>query len=64
MIKDPPIVEDIRRIRCALSEQFGHDVEKYIDYLQRKYEPSGQVDMVEPPPESSPDTTKGNQHED
>ena len=64
MIKDPPIVEDIRRIRCALSEQFDHDVEKYIDYLQRKYEPSGQIDIVEPPPESSPNTTEGNQHED
>ena len=64
MIKDPPIVEDIRRIRCALSEQFDHDVEKYIDYLQSKYESSGQIDMVEPPPESSPNTTEGNQHED
>ncbi len=64
MIKDPPIVEDIRRIRCALSEQFDHDVEKYIDYLQSKYESSGQIDIVEPPPESSPNTTEGNQHED
>ncbi len=46
MIKDSPAVEDIRRIRCALSEQFDHDVEKYIDYLQSKYESSGQIDIV------------------
>ena len=62
MIKDPPIVEDIRRIRSALSEQFDHDVDKYIDYLKRKR--SGQADIVKPPPESSPNTTTGNRHED
>ncbi len=62
MIKDSLIVEDIRRIRCALSEQFDHDVDKYIDYLQSKR--SDQVDIVEPPPESSPNTTEGNCQED
>ena len=62
MIKDPPIVEDIRRIRCALSAQFDHDVDKYIDYLKRKN--SDQADAVQPPSEPPPDTTKGNRHED
>ena len=36
MIKDSLIVEDIRRIRCALSEQFDHDVDKYIDYTRHR----------------------------
>ena len=62
MIKDSLIVEDIRRIRSALSEQFDHDVGKYIGYLQSKR--SDQADIVKPPPESPPNTTTGNRHED
>ena len=34
MIKDSPIVEDIRRIRKKISEQFDHDIGRYIAYLQ------------------------------
>ena len=34
MIKDSPIVEDIRRIRNKISEKFDHDVDRYIAYLQ------------------------------
>ena len=34
MIKDSPIVEDIRRIRKKISEEFDHDVARYIAYLQ------------------------------
>lgn len=44
MIKDSPIVEEIRRIRCALSAQLDHDVDKYIDYLTKGT--SGQADLV------------------
>ena len=34
MIKNSPIVEDIRRIRKKISEKFDHDVDRYIAYLQ------------------------------
>ena len=34
MIKDSPIVEDIRRIRNKISEKFDHDTDRYIAYLQ------------------------------
>ena len=34
MIKNSPIVEDIRRIRHKISEQFDHDIDRYIAYLQ------------------------------
>ena len=34
MIKNSPIVEDIRRIRKKISEQFDHDIGRYIAYLQ------------------------------
>lgn len=64
MIKDSPTVEDIRRIRSALSEQFDHGVDKYIFYLQSKSEISNREDNVEPPPDSLPDTTNGNSRED
>lgn len=33
MIKDSPIVEDIRRIRNKISEKFDHDIDRYIAYL-------------------------------
>lgn len=36
MIKDSPIVEDIRRIRNKISEKFDHDIDRYIDYLQNE----------------------------
>ena len=36
MIKDSPIVEDIRRIRKKISEKFDHDIDRYIAYLQRE----------------------------
>lgn len=34
MIKDSPIVKDIRRIRNKISEKFDHDIDRYIAYLQ------------------------------
>ena len=34
MIKDSPIVEEIRRIRKKISEKFDHDIDRYIAYLQ------------------------------
>ena len=34
MIEDAPIVRDIRKIRCAISQQFDDDLEQYIDYLR------------------------------
>ena len=34
IIKDSPIVEDIRRIRKKISQKFDHDIDRYIAYLQ------------------------------
>ncbi len=34
MIKDPPIVEDIRRIHRRISEKFDHDIDRHIADLQ------------------------------
>ena len=34
MIKDSPIVEDTRRVRRMISEEFDHDIGRYIAYLQ------------------------------
>ena len=62
MIKDSLIVEDIRRVRRTISERFAHDVERYIDYLQKKRESSDQTDIVEPPSESMPNTGKVTRH--
>ena len=36
MIKNSPIVEDIRRIRNKISEKFDHDIDRYIAYLQNE----------------------------
>lgn len=58
MIKDSLIVEDIRRVRRTISERFAHDVERYIDYLQKKRRSSDQVDIVETPSEPPPNTGK------
>ncbi len=38
------MVEEIRRIRCALSAQFDRDVDKYIYYLTKGT--TGQTDLV------------------
>lgn len=62
MIKDSRIVEDIRRVRLAISERFAHDVDGYIDYLQKKRESSDQTDIVESPSESMPKTGKVTRH--
>ena len=58
MIKDSLIVEDSRRVRRAISKRFAHDVDGYIDYLQKKRGSSDQADIVEPPSEPSPNTGK------
>jgi hypothetical protein len=39
MIENSLIVEDTRKIRCAISEKFNNDSDKYIDYLMLKNEP-------------------------
>ena len=62
MIKDSLIVEDVRRVRRAISERFAHDVEGYIDYLQKKRESSDQADIVESPSEPPPNTGKATRH--
>ena len=36
IIKDSPIVEDIRRIRKKISQKFDHDIDRYIAYLQNE----------------------------
>ncbi len=33
MIEDPKIVKDTRKVRCSISERFGNDPDRYIDYL-------------------------------
>jgi len=30
------IIEEIRAVRHQISEEFGHDVQHYIDYLNRQ----------------------------
>ena len=62
MIRDSLMVEDIRRVRRAISERFAHDVDEYIDYLQKKRESSDQGDIVEPPSEPPPNTGKVTRH--
>lgn len=62
MIEDSRIVEDIRRVRRAISERFAHDVDGYIDYLQKKCESSDQADIVESPSEPPPKTGKVTRH--
>ena len=62
MIKDSLIVEDIRRVRRAISERFAHDVNGYIDYLQKKRESSDHADIVAPPSEPPPNTEKATRH--
>ena len=34
MTEDPPIVKDTRRIRSAISHEFGNSVDKYVAYLR------------------------------
>jgi hypothetical protein len=33
MIEEAQIVKDTRRVRRAISEKFGNDPDRYIDYL-------------------------------
>lgn len=33
MIEDAPIVKDTREVRNIISQQFEHDIDRYIDYL-------------------------------
>jgi hypothetical protein len=40
MNADSPIVDEVRKRRCALSERFGHDLRAYYEHLrelQKKY---------------------------
>jgi len=44
MIEDAPIVKETRNVRCAISQQFDHDINKYIDYLRMKtHAPAGET---------------------
>jgi hypothetical protein len=48
MIADSPIVEEVRKRRCELSERFGHDLGRYYEHLrevQAKYQ-SRVVDQI------------------
>lgn len=31
-----PLIDEVRAIRQAISAQFGHDIEKWCDHLQRR----------------------------
>ena len=51
MIADSPIVEEVRKRRCELSERFGNDLRAYYEHLrevQAKYESRvvGQITVV------------------
>ena len=63
MTKDSFIVEDIRRVRRTISERFAHDVDGYIDYLQKKCESSDQADSMEHSSEPPPNIGKVTGHE-
>jgi len=61
MIADSPIVAEVRKRRCELSERFGHDLRAYYEHLrevQDKYRSRvvGQVTVVR-----SRDKTESNQ---
>ena len=62
MIEDSLIVEDIRRVRRAISERFAHDVDRYVDYLQKKRESLDEADIVKSPSELPPNTGKVTRH--
>lgn len=34
MNSDSPIVEEVRKRRCELSERFGHDLRAYYEHLR------------------------------
>jgi hypothetical protein len=34
-IAPDPLIEDVRRVRVALSEQFGNDVRRLCEYLRQ-----------------------------
>nr|VFK43367.1 MAG: hypothetical protein BECKTC1821E_GA0114239_10259 [Candidatus Kentron sp. TC] len=57
MIEETGIVQDTRRIRSDISEKFGNDCNRYIDFLQTKRlktsnkktsEPHGLKEFLEP----------------
>jgi hypothetical protein len=33
VIEDSQIVQETRKVRCSISERFGNDPDRYIDYL-------------------------------
>jgi phosphoserine phosphatase len=35
MNSDSPIVEEVRRRAMAISEQYGHDLRKYVEHLRQ-----------------------------
>jgi hypothetical protein len=36
MSADSPIVEEVRKRRCEISERFGHDLEAYCKHLREE----------------------------
>ena len=34
MIEGPQIVKETRQVSCSISERFGNDPDRYIDYLR------------------------------
>ena len=58
MIKDSPIVEDIRRIRNKISEKFDHDIDRYIAYLQGEAASRQVKKAIQRANSSEDDTTK------
>lgn len=53
MKSDSPIVDEVRKRRCALSEQFGNDLRAYYEHLrevQNKYQSRvvSQITVVKP----------------
>ncbi|PIP05036.1 MAG: hypothetical protein CO012_04955 [Syntrophobacterales bacterium CG_4_8_14_3_um_filter_49_14] len=44
MAEDAAIVKETRKVRCSISERFGNDPDRYIDYLM------AQEDKAKPVP--------------
>jgi hypothetical protein len=43
MVEDAAIVKETRKVRCSISERFGNDPDRYIDYLMAQEDKSKPV---------------------
>lgn len=52
MVEDAEIVKETRKVRCSISERFGNDPDRYIDYLM------AQEDKAKPVPKPNGESKK------